>query len=150
MMYKERDYSRVTRDASDTNITTSKLIGEIDHGDILLVDDMIDSGGSWLTAARELKSLGARDVYGVVSLPFFNDPAIESFQRAYDEGVFKLIVGTNAVYNPRLWKQRWFLRADVTDLFAEIIFRINADVSVSDFLDGGEAINELLRGSDEE
>jgi ribose-phosphate pyrophosphokinase len=145
MLYKERDYSKITVSANDNNITSMKLIGEIDHSDILIADDLLDSGGTTLKAASFLKEKGANNIYIAISLPFFNDPAIEDFTKAYEAGIITKVYGTNAVHHPRLWKQPWFKKTNVVDLFSEVIWRTNERIGLSDLLEGSDEIREMLQ-----
>jgi ribose-phosphate pyrophosphokinase len=148
MMYKERDYLKISKSSKDNNITSLKLIGDIDHNNILICDDMIDTGSTILKASKYLKSKGANDIYIVCSLPFFNDPAISDFEEAVDTGVIKGVFGTNAVYNPELWEKSWFYKVNVAELFADVIFRINEKISLSELLDSTEEIDSLLSGDE--
>ena len=144
MLYKERDYSKVTTSSSDTNIVSQKLIGDIDHSSILIFDDMCDTGGTLLKAARFLKEKGADKVYFAVSLPFFNDPALEDFDQAKKNEVFEKVYGTNAVMNKRLWSRPWFKKSDVTELFGDVVLRVNDKVGLSDVLERSDDIQRLL------
>jgi ribose-phosphate pyrophosphokinase len=145
MMYKERNYQKLSKSADDSNIISSKLVGDIDHGNILICDDMIDTGGTILHAAKFLKEKGANDIYIVCSLPFFTEPAIDDFTRAFESNIIKGVFGTNAVYNPELWKNPWFFKVDISELFADVIFRINERISLSELLDGTEEIENLFK-----
>jgi ribose-phosphate pyrophosphokinase len=149
MMYKTRDYSKVSESAEKSNILDSKLVGDIDHGDVMICDDMIDTGGTILHAAKSLKQLGANKVYINVSLPFFNDPAIKDFDKAVEEGYITGVFGTDAVYNPTLWKRPWFYKVNIAELFAEVIFRINEEVSLSELLDGIDEIQNLITNQED-
>jgi ribose-phosphate pyrophosphokinase len=149
MMYKKRNYSKVTTSAADSNIESQQLIGDIDSNSVILFDDMIDSGSTILKAAAFLKERGASEIYISCSLPFFNDPATSDFDRAFADGTITRVYGTSAVYNPGLWKRPWFSVVDVTELFADVILRINEEVSLSTLLDSAEFIEELLSGESE-
>jgi ribose-phosphate pyrophosphokinase len=135
ILYKERDYSKVTLSAESTNITSMKLLGDISGKMCLICDDMIDTGGTILRAASELKRLGAAGVIFAASLPFFNDGAIKSFDEAYKREEFKYVIGTNAVYQTELWTREWFIRADISQLFAEVISRLHTGKSLSALLE---------------
>ena len=145
MMYKERDFSKISKSANDSNITSLKLIGNINQNNVLICDDMIDTGSTILKASKYLKEKGAENIYIACSLPFFNDPAIQDFDKAYKDCIITEVFGTNAVYNPDLWTRPWFKKVDVSELFADTIFRINERISISELLDGSEEINSLFK-----
>ena len=145
MLYKERDYSIVSRDSRHTNIKSIKLLGDVDGKDVIIADDMIATGGTILNAMKELKKFGAQRIICLVSLPFFDGDAVEEFERSYREGVFYRIIGTNAVYHEdELLSKEWFIQSDVTDLFANIIMRLHLGLSVNTLLDNRHFIQELL------
>lgn len=144
MMYKERDFSKVSKSSSDNNITSLKLIGTVDKNNVLMCDDMIDTGSTILMASKYLKQKGVEDIYIVCSLPLFNGTALDDFDKAYNEGTIKGIFGTNAVFNSKLWDKPWFYRVNVSELFADIIYRINERISLSELLDSKEEIENLL------
>jgi ribose-phosphate pyrophosphokinase len=144
MIYKERDYSKMTTSALDTNITTTKVLGNVEDSDCLLVDDMIDSGGTILRAAEYLRRNGAKRVFIATSLPFFSDPAINDFNEAFNTGVFTRVIGTDAVYKPELWKQQWFVRASIDKLLGAVLTRLHEDAPLSELLDCRGAIHQLI------
>jgi ribose-phosphate pyrophosphokinase len=145
MIYKERDYSILTRDANNSNIMSIQLIGDVNGSDILMVDDMIDSGGTILKSARHLRSsTKVKNIYIACSLPFFNAGAIQLFEQAVAEGIISGVFGTNAVYNPVLWQHEWFKRADVHKLFAKVIYNLNNDLSISSILESSDKIVNLI------
>ena len=107
---------------------------------------MLGTGGSILGAIRALKELGAKKTLCSVSLPLFNGNAIEVFDRAYQEQCFDRIIGTNAVYHDEtLLSREWYLSANVSALFAESIFRLHHNRSVSTLLDNRNIIEDLLK-----
>jgi len=53
------------------------VIGSVKDRNVLLVDDMISTGGSLVEAAKVLKSSGAKDIYVAVTHAIFCGPAIE-------------------------------------------------------------------------
>jgi len=145
MLYKERDYSKVTKDATDSNITEMKLLGDI-HGKIVfMADDMLGTGGTLLKAMRYLKDQGATKVICAVSLPLFSANAIDDFDKAYREGLFYRIIGTNAVHHGQLLKKEWYIEADVTTLFAQIISLLHHNRSLSPMLDNREIIAKKIK-----
>ena len=111
---------------------------------VLVVDDMLASGGSMLEVCDEVKKLGARDVYLSVTYALFSS-GIEAFDKAYEEGRFTRLFGTNATYIPEeLLSREWFCEVDVTRFLAKFIHTFNLDGSVTKLLDSTEKISRLL------
>ncbi|MGA2976333.1 MAG: ribose-phosphate diphosphokinase [Spirochaetia bacterium] len=149
MLYKERDYSRVAQSAETGNITEMRLLGSVAGKIVFLSDDMLGTGGTLIKAMRTLKDAGARQNICAVSLPFFTTvETVETFQQAYDEGLFHRIIGTNAVYhNDSLLGREWYLTADISNLFARTIYRLHYNRSLSSLLDDRSVIKDLLKRS---
>ncbi|MCP5453398.1 MAG: ribose-phosphate diphosphokinase [Spirochaetaceae bacterium] len=145
MLYKERDYSKVTKDATDSNITEMKLLGDIRGKTVFMADDMLGTGGTLLKGMRYLKDQGATKVICAVSLPLFSATAIDDFDKAYREGLFYRIIGTNAVHHGALLKKEWYIEADVTTLFAQIISLLHHNRSLSPMLDNREIIAKKIK-----
>ncbi len=51
------------------------IIGNVDGKDILLVDDLIDTAGTFVGAIDALKKNGAKNIYGAITHPLFSGPA---------------------------------------------------------------------------
>jgi ribose-phosphate pyrophosphokinase len=148
MLYKERDYSIVSKDAKHSNIKSINLLGNVQGKTVLIADDMIATGGTMILAMRELMNLGAKKIICMVSLPMFNGNAVESFDLAYKEGVFFRIIGTNAVYHGHdLLDKEWYVQADITELFARVISRLHHGRSISPLLDNRRFIQILIDNS---
>jgi ribose-phosphate pyrophosphokinase len=145
LLYKERDYSKVTRSASDSNISEMKLLGEVDGKTVFVADDMIGTGGTLIKGMKNLRELGAQRVICAVSLPLFSGGAIEDFEAAYRQGLFFRIIGTNAVHHKELLQKEWYIQADVTGLFAQIISLVHHNRSVSSMLDNRELVAKRIK-----
>ncbi|MBU0934030.1 MAG: ribose-phosphate diphosphokinase [Spirochaetes bacterium] len=145
LLYKERDYSKVSRDANNSNITEMKLLGDVSGKTVFMADDMLGTGGTMLKAMRFLKEQGAKQVICAVSLPLFSGNAQENFEKAYREGHFFRIIGTNAVHHDELLKREWYIEADVSTLFAQIISLLHHNRSLSPMLDNREMIVRKLK-----
>lgn len=127
---KERDYSR------PGVIKQSRLVGKVSNRDVLIMDDMIATGGSIIEAATICKEKGANDIYLGCGLPFFNGNAVARFHEAYQKGLFKLVMGTDAVYRGEAFIEStpWYAEVSVAPLFAQVIYSINRRRSVSALL----------------
>ncbi len=145
LLYKERDYSKVTTSAKDSNITSAKLLGDVKGKTVFIADDMLGTGGTLIKAMRLLKDLGAEKIVCAISLPLFTGNAIEHFDAAYKEGLFDYIIGTNAVTTPdELQRRAWYLNANVSNLFARVISRLHHNRSLSPLLDNNKMIHRML------
>lgn len=145
MLYKERDYSRASKDARHNNITNVRLLGSVEGKTVFMADDMLGTGGTMLRAMSTLKSMGAQRIICAASLPFFSGGAIEAYDEAYQKGLFYRFIGTNAVYHDsNLLKREWYISTDITYLFARAIYRLHAGRSVSSLLDNKKIIQSML------
>ncbi|MDR1868200.1 MAG: ribose-phosphate diphosphokinase [Treponema sp.] len=144
LLYKERDYSRVSYDARDTNIENMKLLGDVHGKTVFMADDMLGTGGTLLKAMQYIREQGAKKVLAAISLPLFSGKAVQFFDEAYKEGFFYRIIGTNAVYQEEILKREWYRSVNITGLFAQVIARIHQNTSLSPLLDNRDIINKLL------
>ncbi|GHT97973.1 phosphoribosylpyrophosphate synthetase [Spirochaetia bacterium] len=144
LLYKERDYSRVSKDALDNNIAVIKLLGNVKDKTVFIADDMLGTGGTLLKAMRFLKEQGAGKVIAAISLPLFSGNAIAYFEEAYKAGLFYRIIGTNAIHHEELLSREWYLSVNISRLFAQIISRLHQDLSLSSLLDNRDIIEKLL------
>ena len=121
-----------------------KYLGDdVDGKDILLIDDMINSGETMLRTAAKLKAYGARDIYCLAPFGLFTD-GLEVFDRAYEEGTFKCICTTNLIYAPDDLKSReWYLAADMVPYVARIIDALNSDESIYDLINSTARLQDL-------
>jgi len=124
---KERDYSR------PNTVVGSTLIGVVEGRDVLLMDDMVDTGGSVVAAVEELKRRGAGHVTIACIHPVMSDPAWSRLQGLHDraeaEGWRFRFVGTSAVHHAQ--GPAWYLEYPIEPLMAEVIGHINRRGSVT-------------------
>ncbi len=145
MLYKERDYSRASRDAANSNITNSRLLGNVEDKTVFMADDMLGTGGTLIKAMKLIREMGARKIICSVSLPLFSGEAVKHFDKTHEEGWFDYLIGTNAVYLPQeILDRPWYLSANVSNLFARAISRVHHNRSVSPLLDNSKMIQRML------
>jgi ribose-phosphate pyrophosphokinase len=77
-------------------ISVHELVGEVEGRTCVLVDDMIDTGGTIVAAAQALKANGAKTVIVAATHAVFSDPAV---QRLSDAAIDHVIV-TNTLPIP--------------------------------------------------
>lgn len=104
------------------------LIGEVEGRDAIIVDDMIDTGGTLCKAADALKSRGAKHVYAYATHPVLSGPAISNIAGSkLDE-----IVVTNSIPLTQDKQNTGKIRQlDLSPMLAEAIRRISNEESIS-------------------
>ena len=140
LLYKERDYSKVSTDAVMNNISEIRLLGNVKEKTVFMADDMLGTGGTLLKAMKFLKDKGAGKVICAISLPLFSGEAIKYFDDAYRDGLFYRIIGTNAVFQEEVLKREWYISVNITKLFARTISRLHRGLSLSSLLDNRDII----------
>ncbi len=143
MFYKRRDYSTIINGKNP--IVAHEFLGDnIDGKDVIIIDDMISSGGSMIDTAKQLKSMNARRVYICCTFGLFTD-GMSKFDEAYEKGYFDKIVTTNLTYRiPELLKRPYYVEADMSKFLASIIDFMNHDVSMSGVYTPTEKIHSIL------
>lgn len=58
------------------------IIGNVENKDVLLVDDLIDTAGTFVGAIEALKSKGAQKIFGAITHPLLSGPAIERINKS--------------------------------------------------------------------
>ena len=144
MFYKRRDYSVVVNGRNP--ILAHEFLGDdVEGKDCLIIDDMISSGESMLDVSKKLKSLGANRVFIFSAFGLFN-AGLESFDKAYRDGLFDKVFTTNLVYRmPELKKREWYCEVELSKYLSYIIDTLNHDKSVSKLLNPADKIEILLK-----
>lgn len=124
---KERDYSK------PNYVFRSTLIGEVAGRDILLVDDILDTGGSVVSAIEELKDQGAKNINVACVHPLFNGAAWDRLAgvaaRAESEGWTFNMVGTSVILHKDT--PDWYRTFPIEGLIAQVLEKINSRGSVT-------------------
>ncbi|MCR5150363.1 MAG: ribose-phosphate pyrophosphokinase [Clostridiales bacterium] len=141
--YKRRDYSKVVG-GTNPIIEHSFLGDNVSGKDIIIIDDMISSGGSMIEVAQKLKALGAGRIFIFTSFGLFCN-GLEAFDKAYECGFIDKVFTTNLVYtNPELLTREWYVSVDMSKYCAYIIDTLNHDESISTLLDPKDRIYKKL------
>ena len=130
-IYKKRDYSR------PNVVENSVLLGDVKGKDVLLVDDMIDGGGTVVSSVTMLKEKEeANKIYFACSLPIFSGQCIEKMDELYKKGYLTGIIATDAIFHGENFAKEhtWFIEVSVAKYFARVIFNINHNLSITELL----------------
>lgn len=126
---KRRDYSKLVNGKNP--IVAHDYLGRDMNGkDIVIVDDIIASGGSVLDVAKRAKKMGANKVFICATFALFTE-GTDAFERAYQEGLINRIYSTNLTYVPESIKAApWYVDVDSSEKIAEIIHNLNIGKSL--------------------
>jgi len=103
------------------------IIGDVKGKTAILVDDMIDTGGTITEGAKLLRQEGASQVYACATHAVFSPPAIERLS----SGVFEEVIVTNTIPIPDNNHFPQLVTLSVANLLGEAIWRIHEDTSLS-------------------
>jgi len=131
IIHKERDYSKANF------VENMSLIGDVSGRDVFVVDDLIDTAGTLVNAAKKLKESGAMKVFFAASLAMLNGPAIERLDKAFKEGFITKVIGTNVIFRAENFAKEhpWYDEVKLDKYFARVIYNINKGVSISRLLE---------------
>lgn len=103
------------------------IIGDVKDKDVLIVDDLIDTAGTFVGAVQALKEKGAKDIYGAISHPLLSGPAIERIKKSQ---LTKLFVTDSIPLNTDVTDDKISV-VTASDLFAKAIRRTFNNESIS-------------------
>jgi len=101
------------------------VIGDVKGKNVIIVDDLIDTGGTFFNAIKALKESGAKEIYGACTHPIFSGDAIEKISKSE---LKKLIVSDTVTLKR---KSKIIETVSVARIFAEAVIRTNKDKSIS-------------------
>ena len=105
------------------------IIGNVKDKTCIIVDDIIDSAGTIVNAAKALKDRGAKDVYVYVTHGVLSGEAIQKIKKS----LIKKLVITDSIDNITKVKRAQNIEVlTVSNLMGEAIKRISNSTSVSD------------------
>ncbi|MDC0547740.1 ribose-phosphate pyrophosphokinase [Opitutales bacterium] len=108
-----------------STVEAMNLVGEVEGREILIIDDMTETAGTLIAAAKILKDRGAKKVSAIVSHGVLNDTGKERLRT----GVLDELITTNTVNMET--EDLPIKKLSVAPLLGEAIRRTNTDSSIS-------------------
>tara|TARA_Y100001970_G_C14248715_1_gene870181 strand:+ start:963 stop:1895 length:933 start_codon:yes stop_codon:yes gene_type:complete len=105
------------------------IIGNVKDKTCIIVDDIIDSGGTIVNAAKALTDRGAKDVYVYITHGVLSGEAVKKIQKS---NIKKLVITDSIDNNDRVKNARNIEVLTISNLLGEAIKRISNSTSVSD------------------
>ena len=104
------------------------IVGNVKNKICVIVDDIIDSGGTIVNAAKALKDKGAKDVYAYITHAVLSGNAVDKIKKSQ---VKKLIITDSIDNSKKLKKSSKIQVVSISSMMAEAIKRISNSTSVS-------------------
>lgn len=97
------------------------LVGDVRGKTAVIVDDMIDTGGTIHEGAKMLTANGARQVFAVCTHAIFSGPAVERLS----SGAFHEVIVTDSIHLPPEKRFEQLRILSVAPIIGETIWRVN-------------------------
>lgn len=104
------------------------IIGEVENKNCLIVDDIVDTGGSLVKATAALLNRGAKTVSAAITHPVLSGPAIQLIK---ESKLTQLVVTDSIPLSAEAEKCSKIKQISVAELLAEAINRIHCQDSIS-------------------
>ncbi|MGP1515516.1 MAG: ribose-phosphate pyrophosphokinase [Bacteroidales bacterium] len=107
-------------------IASMQLIGDVTGKDVILVDDIIDTGGTLCNAAKLIKESGANTVRAMITHPILSGEAVNKIENS----VLEELIVTDTI--PLKKESKKIKVLSVAPIFAEAIRRVENSESIAD------------------
>jgi len=144
VFYKRRDLSKVVNGKNP--IVEHMYMGANPKGkDVIIVDDMIASGGSILEVAENLRERGVDKIYLIATFALFTE-GTEKFVDAYNNGLFNKLYSTNLSYVPEsITEKEWYQEVDLSKYIATIINTLNKKEDIEPLFNGKKKVINKIK-----
>ena len=112
----------------DIGATTFSVLGDVEGKNCIMIDDMIDTGGTIVAGIDMLLEKGAKNVFVACTHPVFSGPAVERLKNCSA----KEVVVTDTIILPEEKKFDKLKVVSVASLLAKTIENIENNLPVSE------------------
>jgi ribose-phosphate pyrophosphokinase len=128
-LLNEADLAIIDKRRPKANVAqVMHIIGDVKDRDCILVDDMIDTGGTLCAAAEALKKNGAKRVFAYATHPVFSGNAVDNLR---DSCIDEIVVTDSIPLSPAILALPNVRQLSLSPMLAESIRRVSNEESVS-------------------
>ncbi|WP_033077955.1 ribose-phosphate pyrophosphokinase [Thalassotalea sp. ND16A] len=132
-MLDESDLAIIDKRRPKANVSqVMHIIGEVKDRDCIIVDDMIDTGGTLCKAAEALKEHGARRVFAYATHPVLSGNAAENIKNSV---IDEMIVTDSIPLSPEIKALKNVRQLSLSGMLSEAIRRVSNEESISAMFD---------------
>lgn len=120
VFYKRRDLSKLINGKNPV-VAHTYMGSDVKGKNVIVVDDMIASGGSVIEVSQKLREMGANKICLTCTFALFTE-GFEKFLEAHDNKLFDSLYTTNLSYIPEEFSNHnWFHSVDMSYFVAQVI-----------------------------
>ena len=121
------------------------ILGDVKNKTVIIIDDMIDTGGTIIEAAKAIKKHEAKAIYILSSHGLFSGKAIEKLTAAYRAKIIDQVIVTDTIDNRKSNDLEWLQIVSISKFLGKMISASieNRSLSVI-FVHSKEEILDLL------
>lgn len=125
-----------SRPAAEINVVDEiYILGNLQGKDVIIVDDLVDTGGTIRLVIEKLHKQGAKSVSVCCAHPILSHPGVARLDKLYAEGKLKRLITTDSIYYPSDFSKihPWFIQLPLAGLLGEVMLAIHQRKSISHF-----------------
>ncbi len=124
-------------------VESLQIIGDVFNKDVIIIDDIIDTGGTICRAAQRIKELGAKSVMAMCTHAVLSDNAMDKLENS----VLDKIIVTDSI--PLKRQSSKFEVISVSYIFAEVIRSVLEHTSISSHFEVVKSVVEMATHPDQ-
>ncbi len=142
--YRKREPS--SDGSSNLKVVDYKFLGDSPEGrDVLIIDDMINSGRTLIETSERLRQMHAKRIFCLAPFPLFVE-GLDQLAQAAADGLINHVFCSNLIYRrPELLQCSWYTDVDMSSFCAQLIDAINYNLSIGKLLDQTETIQAIIQ-----
>lgn len=109
------------RRPAPNQVEVQNVLGDVESKNCIIIDDMIDTGGTIIAACEMLKKKNAKSITVMSTHGLFSNNAIQKFKKAIHEGLISDLYITNSIQENNDLQEEHIHVINIADFFADVI-----------------------------